>query len=138
MLKTWYFPNSAFWSTGQLEGLQPPPPPPPPPRSHWLRYWFHASILLVVDVELVRLWCINFISVKLFECYYGPLVRCVDTCWCYLKGDVNCNYYYNYYCSSVQREQPGAYLAPPPWVVRIVKLLRKVSEIEACPPPPFC
>ena len=67
---------------------------PPPPRPHWLRYWFHASILLLIAVELVRLWCINFISVKLFECYYGPLVRCVDTCWCYLKRDVNCNYYY--------------------------------------------
>ena len=99
VLKTWYFPYSAFWSTGQLEGLQPPPL-----RPHWLRYWFHASILLLIAVELVRLWCINFISVKLFECYHGPLVRCVDTCWCYLKGDINCNYYY-YYCSSVQREQ---------------------------------
>ena len=75
------------------------------PRPHWLCYWFHASILLVIAVELVRLWCINFIFVKLFECYYGPLVRCADTCRCYLKGDINCNYYYYYYCSSVQREQ---------------------------------
>ena len=75
------------------------------PRVPWLRYWFHASILLLVAVELVHLLCINFISIKLFECYYGPLVRCVDTCWCYLKGDINCNYYYYYYCSSVQREQ---------------------------------
>ena len=58
------------------------PPPPQPPR---LRYWFHASILLLIAVELVHLWCINFISVELFECYYGPLVRCVDTCWCYRK-----------------------------------------------------
>ena len=75
------------------------------PHPHWLRYWFHASILMLIAVELVRLWCINFISVKLFECYYGPLVRCVYTCWCYLKGDINCNYYYYYYCSLVQREQ---------------------------------
>ena len=96
MLKTWYFPYSGFWSTGQLEGLQPP---------RWLRYWFYASISLLFAVELERLWCINFISVKLFECYYGPLVACVDTCWCYLKGDINCNLYYYYYCSSVQREQ---------------------------------
>ena len=79
----------------------------PPPPTHWLRYWFHASILLLIAVELVRLWCINFISVKLFECYYGPLVKCFDTCSRYLKGDINCNYYYYYYyyCSSVQREQ---------------------------------
>ena len=98
MLKTWYFTYSAFWSPGQLEGLQPPP-------LHWLRYWFHASILLLIAVELVQMWCINFISVKPFECYYGSLVRCVDTCWCYLKGVINCNYYYYYYCSSVQREQ---------------------------------
>ena len=90
-LKTWYFPYSAFWLTGQLEGLQHTPPPPSP---HWLRYWFHASILLLHAVELVRLWCINFISVKLFESYYGPLVRCVDTCWCYLKGYINYNYYF--------------------------------------------
>ena len=75
----------------------------PPPR--WLRYCFHASILLLIAVELVRLWCINFISGKLFECYYGPLVRCVDTCLCYLKGDINCNYYYYYYCSSFKNEQ---------------------------------
>ena len=80
--------------------------PPPTPRPHWLRYWFHASILLLIAVELVRLWCIHFISVKLFGCYNGSLVRCVDTCWCHLKGDINCNYDYYYYdCSSVQREQ---------------------------------
>ena len=38
-----------------------------------------ASILLLTAVELVPLLCINFISVtlsaKLFECYYGPLIR---------------------------------------------------------------
>ena len=45
---------------------------PRPPR---LRYWFHASFLLLIAVELVHLWCINFISVKLFKCYYGPLVK---------------------------------------------------------------
>ena len=61
--------------------------------------------MLLIAVELIRLRCINFISVKLLECYYGPLVRCVDTCWCYLKRDINGNYYYYYYCSSVQREQ---------------------------------
>ena len=38
MLKTWYFPYSAFWSAGQWGGggggaIAPPPPPPP-----WLRY----------------------------------------------------------------------------------------------------
>ena len=27
-------------------------------------------------------------SVKLFDCYFGRLVRCFDTCWCYLKGDI--------------------------------------------------
>ena len=101
VLKTWYFPNSAFWSTAQGDGLQPLPATPPP-LAH---YWFHASILLLIAVELVHLWCINFISVKLFECYYGPLVRCVDTCWCYLKRDINCNCYYYHYCSSGQREQ---------------------------------
>ena len=56
-----------------------------------------ASILLLIAVQLVPLLSINFISVKLFECYFGPLVRCIDTCWCYLKGDINCNYYYYYY-----------------------------------------
>ena len=58
----------------------------------------------LVAVELEHLWCINFISVKLFECYYGPLVRFVDTGWRYHKGDMNCSYYY-YYCSLVQRKQ---------------------------------
>ena len=55
--------------------------------------------LLLIAVELVPLLSINFISVKLFivECYFGPLVRCIDTCWCYLRGDINCNYYYYYY-----------------------------------------
>ena len=57
---------------------------------------FDARILLLIAVELVPLLCINFISVKLFECYFGPLDRCIDTCWCYLKGDTNCNYYYYY------------------------------------------
>ena len=50
---------------------------------------FDASILLLIAVELVPLLSINFISVKLFECYFGPLVRCIDPCWCYLKGDIN-------------------------------------------------
>ena len=53
---------------------------------------FDASILLLIAVELVPLLCINFISVKLFECYYGPLVRCIDTCWCYLQGNINRKY----------------------------------------------
>ena len=34
VLKTWYFPYSAFWSAGQWGGYSPPPPPPPA----WLRY----------------------------------------------------------------------------------------------------
>ena len=97
VLKTWYFPYSAFRSTSQWDGLQPPP--------ILARYWFHASILLLIAVELVHQWSINFISVKLFECYYGPLVRCVDTGWCYVKRDKNCNCCYYYNCSSVQREQ---------------------------------
>ena len=29
MLKTWYFPYSAFWSAGQWGGYNPPPPAPP-------------------------------------------------------------------------------------------------------------
>ena len=32
VLKTWYFPYSAFWSAGQWGGYSPPRPPP------WLRY----------------------------------------------------------------------------------------------------
>ena len=62
-----------------------------------------ASILLLIAVELVPLLSTNFISVKLFECYFGPLVRCIDTCWCYLKGDIDCNYYhyYNYYLTDL-------------------------------------
>ena len=55
---------------------------------------FDANILLLITVELVRLLCVNFISINLFECYYGPLVRCIDTYWCYIKGDINCNFYY--------------------------------------------
>ena len=55
---------------------------------------FDASILLLITVELVPLLCINYISVKLFECYDVPLFRCIGTCWCYLKGDINCYYYY--------------------------------------------
>ena len=55
-----------------------------------------ASILPLIAVELVPLLCTNFTSAKLFECYYGPLVRCIDTYWCYLKGDINCNYYYRF------------------------------------------
>ena len=55
---------------------------------------FDASILMLVAVELVPLFCINFISMKLsekvFDCDYGPLVRCIDTCWCYLKRDKSC------------------------------------------------
>ena len=47
---------------------------------------FDARILLLIAVELVPLLSTNFISVKLFEYYYGPLVRSIDTCWCYLKG----------------------------------------------------
>ena len=35
------------------------------------------NILLLIAIELVPLLCINFVSVKLsvklFECYYGPL-----------------------------------------------------------------
>ena len=58
---------------------------------------FDASILLLIAVLLVLRLRIKFIFVKLFECYYGPLVRCVDSCWCYLEGDINCNYYYYYY-----------------------------------------
>ena len=34
---------------------------------------FYASILLLTAVELLPLLCINFISVKLFERYYGLL-----------------------------------------------------------------
>ena len=59
---------------------------------------FVASIFLLIAEESVLLLCINFISVKLsvnlFECYNSRLVRCIDTCWCYLKGDINCNYDY--------------------------------------------
>ena len=58
---------------------------------------FDASILLLIAVELVPLLSINFISVKLFECYFGPLVTCIDTCWCYFKGDINCDYCYYYH-----------------------------------------
>ena len=68
---------------------------------------FDASILLLIAVELVPLLSINFISVKLFECYFGPLVRCIDTCWCYLKGDINCNYYYYYYYVQISARQIG-------------------------------
>ena len=49
----------------------------------WLAL-FDASILLLIAVELVSLLCINLISVKLsvklFECYYGPYVRCINNC----------------------------------------------------------
>ena len=57
---------------------------------------FNTSISLLIAVELVPLLYFNFILVKLFECYSDPLVRCIDTFWCYLKGDINCNYYYYY------------------------------------------
>ena len=54
---------------------------------------FDARNLLLIGEELMSLWTIYFISVKLsvklFECYYGPLDRCIDT-WCYLMGDINC------------------------------------------------
>ena len=55
---------------------------------------FDDSILLLITVELVPLLCTNLNSVKLFECYYGTLVRYIDTCWCYFKGGINCNYHY--------------------------------------------
>ena len=55
---------------------------------------FDASSLLLFAVELVPLLCTNFISVELFECYYGPLVRCIDSCWFYLQWDINRYYYY--------------------------------------------
>ena len=58
---------------------------------------FDAGILLLIAVKLVPLLCINLISVKLsvklFECFYGLLVKCIDICWCYLKMDINCNYF---------------------------------------------
>ena len=48
---------------------------------------FDASIFLLIALELVPLLCISFTSVKLAvklcECYFGPLVRCSDACWCY-------------------------------------------------------
>ena len=53
---------------------------------------FDASSLLLIAIELVPLLCINFISVKLLECYYGPLVRRIEICWCYPNGDIKCNY----------------------------------------------
>ena len=40
VLKTWYFPYSAFWSAGQWGGGIAPPRPPP-----WLRYWLSLKIL---------------------------------------------------------------------------------------------
>ena len=55
---------------------------------------FDPSILLLIAIELVSLLCINFMSVKLFKCYHGSLVRCINTCWCYLKGDIKRNYIY--------------------------------------------
>ena len=36
VLKTWYFPYSAFWSAGQWGGGYSPPPPP------WLNYWLYV------------------------------------------------------------------------------------------------
>ena len=54
---------------------------------------FDASILLLIALELVPLLRIKFISVKLFECYCGPFVRCLDTCLCYLKGDMGAGAY---------------------------------------------
>ena len=54
------------------------------PRLHLWLALFDASILLLIALELVPLLCINLISVKLsvklFECYYGPLVRCINNC----------------------------------------------------------
>ena len=72
-----------------------------------------TSISLLIAVELVPLLSINFISVKLFECYFGPLVKCIDT-WCYLKGDINCNYYYY----KMQRVKLNA-LRIEPWCYKI-------------------
>ena len=46
-------------------------------------------------------------------------------------------------CVIMKCNTAGAYLGgaigpwPPLWVARIAKLHRKVSKIEACPPPPF-
>ena len=54
---------------------------------------FDASILLLIAVELLPLLSINFVSVKLFKCYYCPSDRRIDTSRCSLKGDINYNYY---------------------------------------------
>ena len=53
---------------------------------------FDASVWLLIAEELVPLLCTNFISVKpsrkLVENYCDPLVRYIENCWCYLKGDI--------------------------------------------------
>ena len=46
VLKTWYFPYSAFWSAGQWGGYSTPTYP-------WLRYWLeHLYIKLKIWVEI--------------------------------------------------------------------------------------
>ena len=56
----------------------------------WCQYF--AAYCCRIITFVVK--CNNFISVQLFECYYGLLVRCIDTCWSYLKGYINWNFYY--------------------------------------------
>ena len=50
----------------------------------------HASILQLNTANyfccVLRLFLLRFF----FECCYGPVFRCIDTSWCYLKGDINC------------------------------------------------
>ena len=58
-----------------------------------------ADIWLLIAVDLVTLLCFNFISVKLFylNITTAPLNALIDTCWCCLRGDINCSYSYHYY-----------------------------------------
>ena len=60
VLKTWYFPYSAFWLAGQWGGYTPPPRPP------WLRYcpqlaccvlgpWPRAFLCLVSSIPVLGL-----------------------------------------------------------------------------------
>ena len=64
VLKTWYFPYSAFWLAGQWEGYSPPP------RPSWLRYCRHltnkvsSSIFLEPVVERQLLNTISLLPKK--------------------------------------------------------------------------
>ena len=67
VLKTWYFPYSAFWSAGQWGGgAISPPRPPPGYATDWKRFLVPQRFILIVPSVYKSPWSKNLFQYIMF------------------------------------------------------------------------